>query len=184
MNDGIKNATKKYLHNGITTGKYNVITFIPKFLFEQFSKYANLFFLFIAVIQQIGNLSPTNKYGTVIPLSIVLTVSAAKEIAEDLKRHAQDKVVNKRKVLVISGETFISKEWVDVVVGDIVRIENSSYFPADLILLSSSEPDGLCYIETSNLDGETNLKIRQALADTANILTPPDIAKLNGISSI
>jgi phospholipid-transporting ATPase len=58
INDTVKNAQVKYLHNGIgclnlgiTTGKYNLFTFVPKFLFEQFSKYANLFFLFIAIIQ-------------------------------------------------------------------------------------------------------------------------------------
>lgn len=89
---------------------------------------------------QIGDLSPTNKYGTVIPLSIVIAVSAAKEILEDMKRHAQDKDVNTRHVLVLSGDSFVKKEWQKVVVGDLVRIENSSYFPADLVLLSSSEP--------------------------------------------
>lgn len=181
INDSIKNATNKFLHNGISTGKYSIFTFLPRFIFEQFRKYANLFFLFIAIIQQIKDLSPTNRYGTVIPLTIVLFVSAAKEIAEDLKRHAQDKDVNNRLVLVLSGEVFIYKPWNSIVVGDMVRIENSQYFPADLILLSSSEPDGLCYIETSNLDGETNLKIRQAVPDTSNILTPLDISKLTGV---
>ena len=33
-----------------------------------------------------------------------------------------------------------------------------------------SEPQGMCYIETANLDGETNLKIRQGVSQTANLL--------------
>jgi hypothetical protein len=51
LNDPVKNAQFKYLHNRISTAKYNLITFLPKFLYEQFSKYANLFFLFTAIIQ-------------------------------------------------------------------------------------------------------------------------------------
>lgn len=53
--------------------------------------------------------------------------------------------------------------------GDIVRVENNQVFPADMALLSSSEP--LAYIETSNLDGETNLKIRQRLKCTSDLIT-------------
>ena len=58
INDSIKNSTKKFLHNGVTTAKYQWYSFLPIFLFEQFSKYANVFFLFIAIIQvcESGNL--------------------------------------------------------------------------------------------------------------------------------
>lgn len=55
-------------------------------------------------------------------------------------------------------------------VGDIVRVENDQLFPADMALLSSSEPLATAYIETSNLDGETNLKIRQGLECTADLI--------------
>ena len=79
----------------------------------------------------------------------------------------------------LNGSSFVEKHWHEVCVGDIVRIENGQYFPADLLLLSSSEPDALCYIETSNLDGETNLKLRQGRPETATLLTPEAVSRLN-----
>jgi len=46
--------------------------------------------------------------------------------------------------------------------------------------LATSEPEGLCYIETANLDGETNLKIKQAIPETANLVSPSELSRLSG----
>lgn len=171
----------KFSNNHVSTSKYNVFTFLPKFLFEQFRKYANIFFLFIALIQQIPNVSPTGRYTTAVPLILILTVSALKEIIEDFKRHRADDEMNNRKVSVHRHGKWECVKWLEVVVGDIVRISDNHFFPADLILLSSSEPQAMCYVETSNLDGETNLKLRQGVKATANLLTGEDLTNVYGM---
>uniref|UniRef100_H2ZKG8 Phospholipid-transporting ATPase n=1 Tax=Ciona savignyi TaxID=51511 RepID=H2ZKG8_CIOSA len=144
-----------------STGKYNFVTFLPLFLFEQFRKIFNIFFLIICILQQIPGISPTGKYTTIVPLAFILTVAAIKETVEDYKRHKADGAVNNRKVEIFRDGRFVELAWTEVVVGDIVKVVSGKFFPADLVLLSSSEPQAMCYIETANLDGETNLKIRQ-----------------------
>src|SRR5579862_4000574 len=180
VNDSPANAARKFMDNHVSTAKYNIATFIPKFLFEQFSKYANLFFLFTAIIQQVPNVSPTNKYTTIGPLAVVLLVSAIKEAVEDVKRHNSDKDLNRSKAEVLQGSDFAEKKWYQIRVGDIIRVTSGRPIPADLILLASSEPEGLCYIETANLDGETNLKIKQAIPETANLVSPSELSRLGG----
>lgn len=180
LNNPVGNAANRWSDNHVSTAKYNVVTFLPKFLFEQFSKYANLFFLFTAILQQIPSVSPLNKYTTVVPLAIVLMVSAAKELFEDYKRKTSDKSLNHSRAQVLKGLIFTDTRWINVAVGDIVRVESEEPFPADLVLLASSEPEGLCYIETANLDGETNLKIKQALPETAHLIDPAELGRLSG----
>jgi phospholipid-transporting ATPase len=180
LNNPPANSANKYVDNRISTAKYNIVTFLPKFLFEQFSKFANLFFLFTAALQQIPNLSPTNRYTTIGPLIVVLCVSAGKELIEDYRRKSSDKSLNSSKARVLRGSSFVDSKWTNVSVGDIVRVESEEPFPADLILLASSEPEGLCYIETANLDGETNLKIKQAIPETCVMVSPAELSRLGG----
>jgi phospholipid-translocating ATPase len=73
-----------------------------------------------------------------------------------------DNVINPIKE--ISGQARFKRDfWKNLSVGDFVRLYNDDEIPADIAVLSTSDPDGACYIETKNLDGETNLKVRQAL---------------------
>ncbi|XP_018568743.1 probable phospholipid-transporting ATPase IA isoform X3 [Anoplophora glabripennis] len=170
----------KFVNNRVSTAKYSILRFIPLFLFEQFRRWANVFFLMIALLQQIPDVSPTGRYTTLVPLIFILSVSAIKEIIEDIKRHRADDETNHRRVEVLRGDSWINVRWKDVIVGDIVKVPNNTFFPADLVLLSSSEPQGMSFIETANLDGETNLKIRQGLQSTSKLTTIHDLKQLTG----
>ncbi|KAM8733508.1 phospholipid-transporting ATPase IA isoform 2-T2 [Acanthopagrus schlegelii] len=170
----------KFCSNRVSTAKYNVLTFLPRFLYSQFRRAANAFFLFIALLQQIPDVSPTGRWTTLVPLLFILVVAAVKEIIEDLKRHNADSVVNKKECQVLRNGAWEIVHWEKVEVGDIFRINGSDFVPADAVLLSSSEPQGMCYIETSNLDGETNLKIRQGLQVTADIKDIDSLMRLSG----
>ncbi len=180
LNNPPANAANKYVDNHVSTAKYNVATFLPKFLIEQFSKFANVFFLFTAALQQIPGLSPTNQYTTIGPLAVVLLISAAKELVEDHRRKQADSALNNSKARVLRGSNFEETRWINVAVGDIVRVQSEEPFPADMVLLASSEPEGLCYIETANLDGETNLKIKQGRPETSALVSSAELSRLGG----
>ncbi|XP_075972322.1 ATPase phospholipid transporting 8A1 isoform X3 [Anticarsia gemmatalis] len=166
----------KYLNNRISTAKYSVHSFIPLFLFEQFRRYSNCFFLLIALLQQIPDVSPTGRWTTLTPLILILSVSAIKEIVEDFKRHRADDETNRRKVDVLRDGRWQTVRWEALQVGDLCKVVNNQFFPADIVLLASSEPQGISFIETSNLDGETNLKIRQASSETARLDNTAELA--------
>ena len=100
---------------------------------------------------------------------LVLFVTAVKEIWEDFQRLKQDRKINRHKVLVLKGKEWVRTMWLDLKVGDLVKVENREPFPADLVLLSSSEDQAMAYIETSNLDGETNLKVRKMLQESTGL---------------
>ena len=164
-------------NNAICTSKYTVISFLPKNLFEQFSKMANVYFLFIMVLQIIPQISITGGQPAILlPLMFVCAVSAVKDLFEDIKRHRADDQENNRKTLVLNLKTgkFESKQWKEIRVGDIVKCLNNEFFPADLVILNSSGRKGICYIETKNLDGETNLKHKLANKDIMPICQNED----------
>ncbi|CAA2991562.1 probable phospholipid-transporting ATPase 5 [Olea europaea subsp. europaea] len=94
-------------------------------------------------------------------------ISMLKEAVEDWHRFLKDRNVNSRKVKVHVGNgLFLQKSWESLCVGDVVKVSKNEYFPGDLLLLSSSYEDGVCYVETMNLDGETNLKAKRSLEAT------------------
>ncbi|XP_073136105.1 putative phospholipid-transporting ATPase 9 [Henckelia pumila] len=160
---------KNYATNYVRTTKYTAATFLPKSLFEQFRRVANFYFL-VSGSLSFTSLAPYSAVSAIIPLIIVIGVTMVKEGIEDRRRKQQDIEVNNRTVKVHEGGgLFKPTEWRNLKVGDVVKVEKDEFFPADLLLLSSSYEDAICYVETMNLDGETNLKLKQALEVTSSL---------------
>ena len=210
--------------NEIHTAKYTIFNFIPKNLFEQFRRVANVYFLILIVLQGIPIFSNTNIFLAASPLVSILLVTAIKDAVEDWKRQKSDNLVNHSIVQVLArnleeGETetennndrdgllqkiksiFKRKKkisepesdsiegwkrafWKDIRVGDIVMIKNNESIPADIVVLSTSNSQGICYVETKNLDGETNLKIRQAPQKTSKLIKAEELEKLNAVLQV
>lgn len=304
--DDYGQPTRVYATNKIRTAKYTWYTFLPKNLFEQFRGIANLYFLFLVILQMFPIFSTSaSPVLVVLPLAAILIITGAKDAFEDNKRHKTDESVNKAITYTLSDwtnvnvpvykvprwrrwlksighwfkslfrssqeqddlyaasrvstvysqyhpsdrleipkahsplrDTFRSStnsfkrvfakkkrkmpyrpgqiphsvlrrsmmepkpaaaaadprkeklrsslarqpldkrwkrtRWQDLRVGDFVYLRNDDAVPADIVVLSTSEPDGLCYVETQNLDGETNLKIMRSLQATNEINTVDD----------
>ena len=161
INNPIKNAQfYKHKNNYISTTKYNIITFFPKSLLLQFSRLPNIYFLFIAIIQSIKIISPLKPLAAILPLCFVLSISLIRELIEDISRYKYDRKSNNRKILILKDGEFVTDVSSEINVGDIILINENEEFPCDCILLDSSHIDGVCYIETSSLDGEKNLKTK------------------------
>jgi phospholipid-translocating P-type ATPase (flippase) len=161
--------------NAISTTKYSWYSWLPKSIWEQFRRIANIYFLLISVLMLIGTyatevfVSPLNPYSTIVTLVFVLLVTSIKEGVEDLKRAHSDDFENNRDVIVVTfgpnGEEIQTvKKSKHVNPGDIIKLVGHCAIPVDMLLvLTSLSNDGnKCYIETANLDGETNLKVREA----------------------
>ncbi|XP_019127075.2 phospholipid-transporting ATPase ID isoform X2 [Larimichthys crocea] len=179
-NDREYNEKFQYASNCIMTSKYNIITFLPVNLFEQFQEVANTYFLFLLILQLIPQISSLSWFTTIVPLALVLSITAVKDATDDYFRHKSDNQVNNRQSQVLIHGSLQNEKWMNVRVGDIIKLENNQFVAADLLLLSSSEPHGLCYIETAELDGETNMKVRQSVSVTSELGDQNNLASFDG----
>ena len=170
-----------YSGNFMRTAKYTYLNFLFKFFWNfVLRRVAYLYFILISVLQIGTDFSPTGKLTTVGPLSVIILFSMINEFWQDQRRRKADREVNARPSRVLRGDSFVPVKWQDVRVGDVVEVRDGEEFPADLLLISTAKPQGLCYVETSNLDGETNLKIRKAPDATKHLQTAEAVAAMVG----
>jgi phospholipid-translocating ATPase len=310
----------RYPRNKVRTSKYTVVTFLPRFLSEQFRRLANVYFLFLVLLQTSTLFGATVPQIAMLPLVAILGITAIKDSIEDYRRHVLDNQVNNSAVTrlgnwrnvnqrtdtrtwltrhfrknrpakvskgvrklrekedaigmgpirgsanretkeeVYEGGTGMERQssartrsdsllsrpgqyletiasesehpnnstaklamnstnkligqstttleqkpddsrislpdglgvvdyrrstrgtarwertlWKKLEVGDVILLRENEQVPADLVLLNSSDPDGNAFVETKNLDGETNLKVKKCVKSTMSIQTEEDV---------
>ena len=102
---------------------------------------------------------------------LIFTIAFVKEFVDDRARDKADQVTNKKMARRYDpvAKVMENVQWKDLRVGEIVEVGDGDMVPADMAVLSSSGKEGICYVDTCNLDGETNLKARTSMKKTSSI---------------
>ncbi|XP_050993152.1 probable phospholipid-transporting ATPase IIB isoform X1 [Labeo rohita] len=172
---------EKYPKNAIKNQKYNIVTFVPGVLYQQFKFFLNLyFFLVVACSQFVPSLKIGYLYTYWAPLGFVLAVTMVREAVDEVRRCRRDKEMNSQlySKLTVRGKVQVKSS--DIQVGDLIIVEKNQRIPADMIFLRTSEKTGSCFIRTDQLDGETDWKLRIAVACTQRL---PALGDLFSVSA-
>ncbi|XP_058133905.1 probable phospholipid-transporting ATPase IIB isoform X5 [Dasypus novemcinctus] len=160
---------EKHPRNSIKNQKYNVFTFLPGVLYEQFKFFLNLYFLIVSCSQFIPALKIGYLYTYWAPLGFVLAVTIMREAVDEFRRFQRDKEVNSQlySKLTVRGKVQVKSS--DIQVGDLIIVEKNQRIPSDMVFLRTSEKAGSCFIRTDQLDGETDWKLKVAVSCTQRL---------------
>ena len=143
--------------NKTRTAKYTWYTWAPLSLLFQFTRVANIYFLFISILTWMS-FSPKSPGSMIGTFSAVLIFTMFKELFEDIFRMISDYKINNTKATRLNqnSEKIEDITWKDIKVGDIIQIHKDEAFPCDMLFVYSKSD--VIFVDTMNLDGETNLK--------------------------
>uniref|UniRef100_A0A7N4PP01 Phospholipid-transporting ATPase n=1 Tax=Sarcophilus harrisii TaxID=9305 RepID=A0A7N4PP01_SARHA len=170
---------EKYPRNSIKNQKYNIFTFIPGVLYEQFKFFLNLYFLVVSCSQFVPALKIGYLYTYWAPLGFVLAVTMIREAVDEFRRFQRDKEMNSQlySKLTIRGKVQVKSS--DIQVGDLIIVEKNQRIPSDMVFLRTSEKTGSCFIRTDQLDGETDWKLKVAVSCTQRLPALGDLFSIN-----
>lgn len=184
LNEPRNNVT--YFSNKINNQKYNILTFIPLVIANQFKMFMNQFYLMLIITQFFQILQVGLFFTYVSPLCFVLCVTAIKEAYDDIYRWIQDRKTNNEEYILISkeskgkkkGENKIKAQ--DIKIGDIIEIKQNQRIPADFVVMKTDEESNSIFIKTDQLDGETDWKLRKSPSLFQNIKSSEELLELKG----
>ncbi|XP_077362925.1 putative phospholipid-transporting ATPase IIB isoform X2 [Festucalex cinctus] len=170
---------EKFPKNSIHNQKYNIFTFVPGVLYQQFKFFLNLYFLVVACSQFVPSLKIGYLYTYWAPLGFVLAVTMVREAVDEMRRHQRDKEMNSQLYSKLTLRGKIQVKSSDIQVGDLIIAEKNQRIPADMIFLRTSEKNGTCFIRTDQLDGETDWKLKVAVGCTQRLPAVGDLFSIN-----
>ncbi|KAL9974886.1 hypothetical protein ACROYT_G011986 [Oculina patagonica] len=179
---GRESATQKFPRNVIRNQKYNIITFIPLTLYNQFKFFLNMYFLVVASSQFIPELRIGYLYTYWSPLAFVVFVTMCREAYDDFLRFKRDKEVNSSQYKKLTKKGIVSVPSSAIKVSDLIIVEKDQRVPADMVFLRTSEKNGACFLRTDQMDGETDWKLRLTVAPCQRL--PCDADMLNISASV
>ncbi|KAK6491592.1 putative phospholipid-transporting ATPase IIB isoform X2 [Huso huso] len=170
---------EKYPRNAIKNQKYNIFTFVPGVLYQQFKLFLNLYFLVVSCSQFVPALKIGYLYTYWAPLGFVVAVTMVREAVDEYRRYQRDKEMNSQMYskLTVRGKVQVKSS--DIQVGDLIIVEKNQRIPADMIFLRTSEKNGSCFIRTDQLDGETDWKLKIAVVCTQRLPALGDLFSIN-----
>lgn len=179
---GRESATQKFPRNVICNQKYNIITFIPLTLYNQFKFFLNMYFLIVASSQFIPELRIGYLYTYWGPLAFVVFVTMCREAYDDFIRFRRDREVNSQQYQKLTKKGVVNVPSSAIKVSDLIIVEKDQRVPADMVFLRTSEKNGACFLRTDQMDGETDWKLRLTVAPCQRL--PCDADMLNISASV
>ena len=156
--------------NRARTTKYRFWNFVVLALWYEMKKFTNIYFLVTVIVQLIPSISTLEPITILGPFCFILSVALLREAVEDCIRYAKDSKINNTLARVFDAKQnqMRLKKWSDIREGDLILLIEDEQVPADMLLVNCKSSTGHAYVETSNLDGEKNLKVKQPIRNYLN----------------
>ena len=153
----------QFATNKVLTAFPSILIFIPISVIRQYTRPLSLYFLIIGGLLFIREISPYDPWSQLLPVLLVLSISVFRETMQELARQQEDRRINSQQTRINRNGAWVDGKWEDVTVGDLVMVASDSPSPADIVMIASSTAGNTAYIQTTNLDGETNYKPRSGI---------------------
>ena len=160
-----------YMTNIVSSARYTWLSLVPKSLFEQFQRIANIWFLIVSIFQLAAlQLDPTTSWSTILPLCVLLSITLIKDAISTYNQLKKDKEINDAEYVHWNGSMFNRIKCKDILVGHMLKISQGESVPADMVLLFTSSGESNVFVDTSSTTGESSLKVKKIEASLRHTL--------------